>query len=268
MCWKKISEWFKPVDSLPDYTNQTVASIVVGDYPGTANDLDGPPYDQIDFENMVVSQWPQFVFRKFKDSAATTTRFLSELKTIVARMKAGDLLLFIMDTCFSESNTRKIAPKNTLNIRVFHNPKYPKHKSRTNKVLSPTNGLRYVAMSACLDRETASDAVFDGRPGGAFHYALIKTAEKGITYRQWDYRAGLLLKQLGFEQHCTIEGPDDLIDRKIFEGTVYVIEISSHGSHYYDENGDEPDRQDEGPYLYDGFLLDDKIAEVLKDLPN
>lgn len=257
MCFRK------KVNLLPDYTNNTIISLVTGNYPGTANDLAGPPYDQVDFEKMVLNSWSHYVFRKYKDSTSTANNFLTELRNVVSQIREGDLLLFIMDTCFSESNTKNTKPPNYLQNRVYHNPKYPVHKLVTNRLLVPVEGMNYISMSACLSRETAADAVFD-HPNGAQHYALIKTALKGITYRQWDQRASALLKQLGFSQTCTIEGPDALIDRKIFEGNVYCFEISGHGSHCYDENGDEPDKQDEGPYFYDRMVIDDEIQTILQ----
>lgn len=265
MCFKR---WFsKPDPITPEFTDNTVCSIVVGNYPGTANDLDGPPYDQINFEKDVLKQWPNYTFRNFKDSESTKERFFLELNSILDRMKSGDLLLFIMDNCFSESNTRDLLPGSFVEARVYHNPKFPDHKGIIQKVISDTKGLHYLAMSACLDHETAADAVIDGIPGGSFTVCLRKTMKKGITYKQWDSLTCDLLHKLGFDQTCTIEGPDDLMNREIFEGTVYVMYVSSHGSHVYDTSGDEPDKQDEGPYLYDGMIIDDEIGEVLKRLP-
>lgn len=249
---------------LPNYSDQTVVSLIVGNYPGTANDLAGPPNDQIDFEERVLSVWPNYVFRKFKDSESTINRLETELTNVVERMRPGDLLFFIMDNCFSESNTRGLNNPNILQARVYHNPEFPKHKKIIKRVISNTEGLNYISMSACLDHETAADAEFDGRANGAYHYCLIKTLRKGITYRHWDLLTLEELRKLNFPQTCTIEGPDELLDRKIFEGTVYCIEISSHGSHTYDENGDEPDQQDEGPYMFDGMILDDRISEILQ----
>lgn len=267
MCWNKIFGGGSN-NLLPELTDNSIIALICGDYPGTVNDLAGPPNDQVDFKKMLLPAFPQYIFRVFKDSQSTCKRLLDELKAVINRMKLGDLLLFIMDTCYSESNTRDNAPKYLIQKnRVYHNPKYPNHKRIINKILSPTEGLNYIAMSACRDRQTAADAVFNGHANGAYHKALIKTFKKGITYRQWDELAAKKLKDWGFEQVCTIEGPDELIDRKIFEGTVYCFEISSHGSHVYDESGDEPDRQDEGPYLYDGMVLDDEIGEILKQIP-
>jgi hypothetical protein len=260
--------WHKPPvvpEPEPEYSEQNVSTIVVGNYPGTANDLAGPPYDQKDYQNKVNSIWPAVKFRNFKDSESTIERTLTEIRNVVDRMKPDDLFFFIMDNCFSESNTRGLSNFRTLQNRVFHNPQYPQHKRIINKVISAgSDKLNYISMSACLDHETAADAYFD-HPNGAYTYCLIQTLEKGITYRQWDQLAGAMLKKLGFDQTCTIEGPDRLLDRRVFEGTVYNIYISSHGSHEYSDS--EPDMQNEGPYMYDGFLPDDRIQEILQKIP-
>jgi len=267
MCFKK---WFHKPDPVigPNITKNLITEIVCGNYPGTANDLSGPPNDMVDYKDIVSSLFPIYTFRQFKDSQSTTSRFITELENMVNQMEKGDLLFFVMDNCFSESNTRNLLPDNFVQSRVYHNPEYPEHKKIINKVISPdSDNLRYISMSACLDHETAADAVFNGRYNGAYTYCLLKTLKKGITYREWDRLTGIALKQLGFAQTCTIEGPDELLDRKVFEGNVYNMYLSSHGSHAYDDSGDEPDQQDEGPYLYDGFLRDDRIAEILQKLP-
>jgi len=270
MCFKKIADWFKPDPPVeqPELTDQSIIHIACGNYPGTVNDLAGPPNDQVDFEKTIGGLFPPFIFRNFLDKQSTRQRFKDELNAVVDRMIPGDLLVFIMDTCFSETNTRAPLPRNMVQGRVFHNPKYPIHQPKINKVLSPdSDGLHYISMSACQDHETAADAWFNGRANGAYHYALLDTVEEGITYREWDELTGQRLRDLGFPQTCTIEGPSELIDREIFKGTVYCIVISSHGSHVYDTSGDEPDAQDEGPYLYDGMILDDDIREILQRIP-
>lgn len=267
MCLRKLfPNWFKPeaMEPEPIFSDQNVTTIVCGNYPGTANDLAGPPYDQIDFQNKIKSLWPDVKFRNYKDAESTVERTLAEIRLVVSKMRPGDLLVFIMDNCFSESNTRGTNFK-VLQNRVYHNPNFPDHKKIINKIISAgSDGLNYISMSACQDHETAADAFFE-HPNGAYTYCLLNTIEKGITHKQWDERAGAMLKRLGFQQTCTIEGPDRLIDKKVFEGTVFYIYLSSHGSHYYDNS--EPDKQNEGPYLYNGWLPDDEIAEILNDIP-
>jgi hypothetical protein len=242
MCWRKKP---KP-EVLPDFTDNTIVHIAVGDFAGTVNDLAGPQYDQQDFEKRVLKDWPHYTFRKYKDSKGTAEAFTSNVKSIVARMKPEDTLFFIMDVCHAGTNTRSI---------------------KTTKMVWPSEGMNHIAMSAARPFETAADAVLNGRPNGAYHYCLLKTLEKGITYREWDARAQALLLKLGFTHVCTIEGPDRLLDRLVFEGTTYAVIVSSHGMRRPDRNGDEDDGYDECVVFYDKDICDDEIAEMLKNIP-
>ena len=237
MCLRK---WFSKPDPepIPEFTNNTVESLVIGDYPGTVNDLNGPPFDQVKFKDKLLSIWPHYTFRLFKDSEATKGRFKGDLTKAVSRIKEGDLLLFIMDNCFSESNTKKF-------------------KDRSLKANN------YISISACLDHETAADAVFNNVPSGALHFALEQQMQKGITYRQWHILTKAYLKAHRFAQTCTIEGPDALLDRQIFEGNVTCFEISSHGTKVPDRDGDELDNRDEAVCFYDGNVIDDEINEII-----
>lgn len=252
MCWKR--------SSLSNFTKNTIVHIAVGDYKGTVNDLDGPPYDQKDFKTMVSSKWNNYVYRNYLDSKATSSTFLGDLKKAVALIGENDLLFFINDNCYSATNTKARSNANILNYRFYPNPVLPSRRITRSRAMAKAGN--YIAMSACLDSQTAADAMFD-HPNGAYHYALIKTAEKGITYLEWHQRTYSLLMQLGFNQSCTIEGPYDKVNKKIFEGNVYCFVLSSHGSFTYDVNGDESDGQDEGPYLYDRMILDDEINAII-----
>jgi len=270
MCFKKIAEWFKPDPApiIPDFTKNTIVSIVKGDYPGSANDLEGPPYDQEDLQKAILAKWSHYVFRNFKDNASTANRLLSELTGLVQRIESDDLFLSINDNCFSESNTKDLLNPSKIRIlqnRVYYPPGLTPRKKVRSKAFKLAQANKYIAMSACLDHESASDAYFE-HPNGAYTYCLIKTLEKGITYLQWHEKTKALLKQLGFDQTCTIEGPLELQNKIIFEGNVSAMYVSSHGSFTYDASGDEPDKQDEGPYL-DRLILDDEINAIIATNP-
>jgi len=241
-------DWFKkkPPVAVPDFTDNTIVHFAIGDFPGTVNDLNGPPNDQEDFEKRLLADWPHYTFRKYKDSEGTVDAFRSNVKSIIARMKPEDTLLFIMDVCHAGTNTRGLI---------------------TPKMVWSSEGMNYIAMSAARPFETAADAVIDGRANGAYHYCIIKTLETGITYRQWDARAQALLYKLGFDHICTIEGPDRLLDRIVFEGPTYAVMVSSHGMKRPDQNGDEDDGYDEYVVFHNGDICDDEIAEMLKDIP-
>ena len=118
-------------------------------------------------------------------------------------------------------------------------------------------------MSGCGEHETSMDAFIDGRFEGAFTHFALATLKKGMTYRQWHAEIIKYLPGTKYEQHPQIEGPDYLLDRKVFEDETLVIHNSSHGSYTYDTNGDEADGQDEGLY-FDYLLIDDEIGNILK----
>jgi len=207
MCdWlKKIFGSNSEIAPQGEYTGNTIVGFFRGDYAGDANDLAGPPYDQKDFYAMINKKWPYYSFRTFLDFDATAKNLLSELKLGVNNIKSkDDLLLTINDNCFSTSNTRDIPNHNPkiLGYRYHPHPVLPpRGKTRTRALTKAGN---YIAMSACLDNETAADAYFK-HPNGAYHYCLIMTAEVGITYLEWHQRTLLMLKQLRFNQTCTIE---------------------------------------------------------------
>lgn len=272
MCFKKMWEWItgqlaeETTTKEPTGSKQVVLSVIVGDYPGTANDLAGCPNDQVDFEKRLLSKWPYYCFEKYKDSQSTKSLFKNKLKEVVNQVGQGDVLLFIMDNCFSESNTRNPGDPKVLQNRFYPNPDLPRRNKINRRILRSKAG-NYISMSACQDHETAADAYLDGRANGAYHYCLIKTMEKGITYLEWHNLASALIKKLGFAQTPTIEGPTELLNRQIFEGNVFCVEVSSHGTYTYDKDGDEADGQDEALYLYDGMVIDDEINEILFQNP-
>lgn len=251
----------KKPSTVPEFTKNTITTVVVGDYEGTANDLAGPPYDQKDLQAKVLSLWGHYTFRNYLNSKATSVNFLSDLEKAVSIIGPDDLLLFINDNCFSASNTKAgyNSPK-ILGWRFHPNPKLPPRNIVRSRAMFKAH--RYIAMSASLATETAADAYFK-HPNGAYTYALLQTLEKGITYLEWHQRTLALLKKLGFKQTCTIEGPIELANRKVFEGNVYCFYLSSHGTYTYDKDGDEGDGQDEGPYLFDRMVLDDEINAII-----
>jgi len=240
MCWKN-----KTTDQ-PPFTNRTVSGLVVGNYPGTVNDLDGPVPDFDDLRKEVLSRWPDMTYREFKDSAATRDRFLSELTEAVGYVGDDGMLFFIMDTCHAESSTRNGGYKRRR--RAFRGPGYDK----------------VLVFSSSLSNQSSSDAQFLGGANGAWHYALLVTIDKGLTYLQWFNNAKAVLAKAGFTQIPVIEGSENLQNRLIFEGNVITIQVSAHGGQVSDLGGDEPDKLDEVIFFYDHTVKDDEIRKILE----
>ena len=229
------------VTEQPPFTSRTVSGIVVGDFPGTVNDLNGPVPDYEDLKKEILSRWSDIAYRGFKDKEATRERFLSELNEAVLHVGPDGMLFIVMDVCHAESNTRNGHFKKMRNIGY-------------EKVL---------VFSSSLSSQTSADATFLGGPNGAWHYALKKTIEIDITYRQWFYRAVALLKKMGFDQTPVIEGSEELQSRKIFEGNIIMLQVSSHGGQQPDRDGDEADNKDEVIFFYDGKVTDDEIRAII-----
>jgi len=216
MCFKK-----NKIDDQPAWNGRTVSGIVVGNYPGTVNDLAGPVPDFDDLKKEVLERWPDMNYREFKDSKATRARFLSELREAITHVGEDGMLFFIMDTCHAESSTRNGGFRNTRR-RAFRALGYDK----------------VLVFSSSLSSQTSADAQFPGGANGAWHYALLATIAIGITYRQWFDAAKDLLAKLGFSQIPVIEGPEHLQNRLIFEGNVATIQVSAHGGQVDDLDGD------------------------------
>ena len=241
MCFKK-----NKIDDQPAWNGRTVSGIVVGNYPGTVNDLAGPVPDFDDLKKEVLERWPDMNYREFKDSKATRARFLSELREAITHVGEDGMLFFIMDTCHAESSTRNGGFRNTRR-RAFRALGYDK----------------VLVFSSSLSSQTSADAQFPGGANGAWHYALLATIAIGITYRQWFDAAKDLLAKLGFSQIPVIEGPEHLQNRFIFEGNVDTIQVSAHGGQIDDWDGDEIDKLDEVIYFYDRYVVDDEIRAIL-----
>lgn len=228
----------------PAFTPRTLSGVMVGNYPGTANDLAGPEWDWKIMKEAVASQWPDMNFREFLDGNATAKRLLSEF-TEGSKMVGEDGMLFvIMDNCHSESNTRN-------------------GKFRSRKILRGIGYDKVLVFAASMAKQYASDAEFNNQPNGAWHYCLVKTLRRGITYLEWFTAASEMIKRLGFTQTPVIEGPVELQNRLVFEGNVVTIDVSSHGGQVPDQDGDEDDKKDEVIYMYDTFVRDDEIRKIL-----
>ena len=246
MCFKS-----KPIEMQPEWNSRTVSGIVVGNYPGTANDLDGPVPDFEDLKKEILDRWPDMTYRGFKDSAATRSRLLEEIMSAVNNVGENGMLLFIMDTCHAESSTRNGGGRR-----------------RKRSAFRAIGYDKVLVFSSSLSNQTSADAVFTDGANGAWHFCLVKTLEKGITYQVWFDRAKALLARLGFTQIPVIEGPEHLRNRLVFEGEVCTIEVSGHGGQVTDRDGDEIDKLDEVIYLYDGAVKDDEIRHILEGTRN
>lgn len=264
MCFKK---WFytpPPIEVLP-YVKRRLITFGKNLYGGN-NDLRGCWNDSLNLSAKSLSMFPDFEVRKFKDNDVTRDRYLCEFYAAVRSLHSGATVLVFADSCFSGSVTRGTAQMNIKHITKnrFYDSGLPPRK-KANKFAQPTAG-NHILMSGCMENETSSDAYINGSYNGAFTFFAVMALKLGMTYREWYGAIRKFLPSVDLTQTPTIEGPDYLLDRKVFEGETLIIHNSSHGSYIYDKNGDESDGRDETLY-FDKHVIDDEISVILQQIP-
>lgn len=251
MCWKKKP----PIVPITGY--RVDLSSVINRYPQQANWLNGCHNDQINAENTLKKYWPDFEVRKYRDAEVTRANFKNTLSN--ALDQKWDTVMMFMDCCYSEDNTRGILG---VRARVIL-PKVPIVRPLIIKHIARSVDMKWIAFSACQDYQTASDAYIGGSYNGAFTWAAMKVLRPEMTYYDWFLATKTLLAESAFEQIPEMQGPDYLLNKKVFSDKTLFVQYSGHGTHTPDRNGDEADGQDEAMYLYDGALLDDELSVIL-----
>lgn len=249
--------WFKKKPTEPITGYRVDLSSVINKYPQQANWLNGCHNDQNNAEATLKKWWSDFVAYKFRDAQVTRANFKNTLNE--ALNEKWDTVIMFMDCCFSEDNTRDILG---VRARVIL-PKIPIARPRIIKHIARSVDMKWIAFSACQDYQTAADAYIGGAYNGAFTWAAMKVLRPEMTYYDWFLATKTLLAQSSFEQIPEMQGPDYLLNKKVFSDKTLFCQYSGHGTYTPDRNGDEADSQDEAIYVYDGMILDDELTEIL-----
>lgn len=93
MCFRKIIDWFKPDPIVPIQGQRVALLFAIGNYPGTQNDLTGPPYDMRHVTDFIEDKYPEYVIKQWLNSAVTRSNFENALKTQFAASTAGDKIV-------------------------------------------------------------------------------------------------------------------------------------------------------------------------------
>jgi len=227
---------------------------------GGGNDLRGCVNDSNNMTDAFVRVIPGMTIHKYLDYDVTEKNYLTALKQSIALLSPGATVVMIMDSCYSGTATRgKSNVRNRFMNTGFREPR------KVVKRFARAADMKWIAISAASEHQTAADAKIGTQYVGAFSYYAYKTLKFGMTWRQWFNAIRLYLPSTDFDQIPTIEGPDALLDRVIGTGQELIVHNSSHGSWEYDRNGDELDGKDEGLY-FDKFVSDDKISAILQKI--
>jgi hypothetical protein len=256
MCFKKKY----PVLPIADAVEHRLITTCRNLYGG-GNDLRGCINDGNNFLSTFGKIIPGIALHRYFDYEATEKNYLESLGQSIGLLRPGATVVMIMDSCFSGTATRN-SLLSTYKKSRFIDPGTPEPEGRIKKV-ARTDFMKWIAISAASEHQTASDAMIGNQYVGAFSYYAYKTLKQGMTWREWFNAIRLYLPSTDFEQIPTIEGPEFLLDRVIGHGQELIVHNSSHGSWIKDTSGDESDGRDEGLYL-DKFISDDKINVILQ----
>lgn len=201
----------------------------------------------------------------YTDGQATVENYKKIVARAVSLLSPGATVVIPADCCFSGTNTRHFDSSKHPTKNRYIDPGLPPVEKVRTKIFT-AGDLNWIAMSGCGEHQTSADAYINGNYVGAYSFYGDLVMRKGMTYLEWNEAIRKYLPGNGFDQAPEIEGPDFLLNRKLFEGQTLWIHNSSHGSWTYDRNGDEADGRDEGIY-FDYLLIDDQINELLQMIP-
>lgn len=206
-------------------------------------------------------QLPGLDCRRYINSEVTAANYKARVREAKALLDPGAAIVVMMDSCFSGTGTR-LYPMNPGNIRNrFFDPGFRHMPGKVRSRPHSSRDMTWAALSAGGENQTVADAYFKTFEGALTHFARL-TFRKGMTLIEWYMEIRRYLPSLEFDQIPMLEGPYDLLNRKIGDGQWLFIHNSSHGSWTADLDGDEEDGRDEGIY-FDRLILDDEIHELL-----
>lgn len=85
----------------------------------------------------------------------------------------------------------------------------------------PLSGPNHILLAGCKADQASLDDTVNGVDHGLFSIALVENMKKGITYKELFNLAYNRVQELTYsssdQQYPQLEGPDDLLNKKIFE---------------------------------------------------
>ena len=122
----------------------------------------------------------------------------------------GVTVVLLLDSCFSGTATRNIYSKGRF---LQYEPVKKEHIRVKRKFY---DYMSWIVLSGCAENQTSCDAKIDGRYHGAFSYYAFHTLKGDMTYRQWHTKIREYLPCRDFDQAPTLEGPEELVNKKVF----------------------------------------------------
>lgn len=207
------------------------------------------------------NQLPGLDCRRYTDYQVTAANYMARVAEAKALLDPGAAVVVMMDSCFSGTGTRAFNINPGPSRNRFFDPGIQHMPARVRSRPHSTQEMTWAAMSAGAEYQTVMDAFFKNFEGAFTHFARL-TLRQGMTLIDWYVEIRRYLPSLSFDQIPQLEGPPDILNRRIGDGQWLFIHNSSHGSWTADRNGDEEDGRDEGIF-FDRLIIDDEIRQLL-----
>lgn len=239
-------------------------TVNINDYPGSYNDLNGCLNDGRQAKETTLGFWPNADIIRLTDSAATKSNFIRTVSQSIAVLPPDPTVVILSDSCFSGDNTRFVWGLNSSHPtrnrfqKTLLTPIHPHVRAGTTRL-----GINWIAFSGCGETQYSADAWINGDYHGAFSWYLFNLLEPGITYYEWYERVHKYLPSSQFEQAPIIDGPAQLLERKVGVGPTLWIHNSTHGTQVA---GDYNEQVREAICLSDGNLSDKEYGAMLSKI--
>ncbi len=138
-----------------------------------------------------------------------------DIRKILDKTPQGVTVVVLLDSCFSESATRKLNKAPNRHHGRFLRPKETPQLKKLHKGFLKEE-IKWIAFSACKENQTSADAYFTDHYEGAFTHYAMKTLDRNLTYKQWYDKIRTYLPSAEFNQIPMLEGPEELINKKVF----------------------------------------------------
>ncbi len=139
-----------------------------------------------------------------------------DINKLMKLIPEGVMVLVLLDSCFSQSATRKLNAEPNKNKGRFLKTDNSNTNPNINKNPVFKDLDKWIVLSGCMEHETSADACISGKFNGAFTYFAMKTLDRNLTYKQWYEKIRVYLPSKDFAQTPTLEGPEEMLNKTIF----------------------------------------------------
>lgn len=178
------------------------------------------------------------------DWAQKRAIFSRDIQSALGDLPQGVELTLVFDSCFSGGMDRDLARRSARPRTLFPPAEaaaaLSKLRRRGAKPLHVDLARYSALLLACAERETAADAVFDGRPNGAFSYMLLRTLSSHAHDKLNALLPRVEAELVPFGQHPAVRGPLARLGASLFELAANTAPSSGAGEPWWSQVEEAP----------------------------